>query len=292
MKGIILAGGMGTRLYPVTATINKHLLPIYDKPMIYYPLSSLMLAGIRDVLIITTEQALPMFQALLKDGSDLGISISYAKQDAPNGLAEAFIIGREFLDGEGGALILGDNMFFGHGLPELLANAANRTAGATIFAYSVAEPARYGVLEFDADDKPVAIHEKPADPPSNWAVTGLYFFDKDVPDIAAGVKPSARGELEIGDVIDAYIKRGDLNVEFIGRGFAWLDMGTHESFLETAQFIETIENRQSMKVACLEEVALYRGFIDLDRFTEIAEAYPATGYGDYLKKIAKVRRDG
>ena len=288
LRGIILAGGRGTRLLPVTKNINKHLLPIYDKPMIFYPLSVLMLAGIREVLIITTGDARPQFAGLLGDGSDIGMEISYATQDRPNGLAEAFLIGREFLNGGACALILGDNLFFGHGLTEQLKAAVSLKKGACVFAYPVSDPERYGVLQLDTKGRPVDILEKPEKPPSNWAVTGLYVFDGRVSEVAAGVEPSARGELEITCVISDYLKRSELTVEWLGRGHAWLDMGTHESFLKASQFIETLEQRQSLKVACLEEIALSQGFIGIEAFRKLTESYPSSTYGEYLQNVLKM----
>ncbi len=287
MKGIILAGGSGSRLHPVTLTINKHLLPIYDKPMIFYPLSTLMLGGIRDILIITTAEAEAAFKSLLGDGSDLGITLTYAVQDRPNGLAEAFIIGREFISDDQFTLILGDNIFYGHGLPEQLLQAAGRTSGCSIFAYQVADPQRYGVLVLDRDGKISGIVEKPETPPSNWAVTGLYYFDSKVADIAATIKPSARGELEIVDVLKDYLNRRALKVEWLGRGYAWLDTGTHETMLQAAHYIETIETRQGLKIACLEEIAWRLGYIDVDKFKHLADDYPESFYGRYLKTLAQ-----
>ena len=287
MKGIILAGGSGSRLHPVTLTINKQLLPIYDKPMIYYPLSTLMLGGIREILIITTPQAEAAFKSLLGDGANLGLSLSYAVQDKPNGLAEAFIIGRDFIGDDQCALILGDNIFYGHGLPEHLQRAATRAEGGSIFAYQVADPRRYGVLALDTDGNISGVVEKPETPPSNWAVTGLYYFDKQVADIAATIKPSARGELEIVDVINDYLHKGTLAVEWLGRGYAWLDTGTHETMLQAAHYIETIETRQGLKIACLEEIAWRAGFIDFDKFSALADGYPESTYGRYLKNLAQ-----
>ena len=287
MKGIILAGGSGSRLHPVTLTVNKHLLPIYDKPMIFYPLSTLMLGGIRDILIITTAEAEAAFKSLLGDGSDLGITLTYAVQDRPNGLAEAFIIGRDFISDDQFTLILGDNIFYGHGLPEQLSRAAGRTSGCSIFAYQVADPQRYGVLVLDRDGKISGIVEKPETPPSNWAVTGLYYFDSKVADIAATIKPSARGELEIVDVLRDYLNRRALEVEWLGRGYAWLDTGTHETMLQAAHYIETIETRQGLKIACLEEIAWRLGYIDVDKFKHLADGYPESFYGRYLKTLAQ-----
>jgi len=284
MRGIILAGGDGSRLDPVTQVVNKHLLPIYDKPMIYYPTSVLMLAGIREILIISTPAALSLYKGLFGDGSKLGLEISYAKQATPNGLAEAFIIGRDFVGDDNCALILGDNVFYGHGLTDRLKRAAERGEGATVFAYWVSDPERYGIVEFDDGDNPLALAEKPENPQSNWAITGLYFYDNQVLDLAANLKPSARGELEITDVNLAYLERGQLNVEKIGRGYAWLDTGTHESLLQAAQFVQTVEQRQGLKIACLEEIALHIGLIDTRQFKALAEAYPNCAYGTYLKR--------
>ena len=285
MRGIILAGGSGTRLYPVTAAVNKQLLPIYDKPMIYYPLSALMLAGIREILVISTPDALPNFRALLGDGERLGLEISYAEQPQPNGIAEAFIIGREFIDNQPCALVLGDNIFFGHQFPDGLRAAAGQTQGACIFAYWVADPERYGVIELDFDDTVLGIEEKPISPKSNWAATGLYFYDNNVADIAASLSPSARGELEITDVNRVYLERGELSVQKLGRGIAWLDTGTHESLLQASQFVETVEQRQGLKIACLEEIALREGFIDLGAFMQLAKEMSGNHYGAYLTQI-------
>jgi len=287
MKGIIMAGGSGSRLHPVTLTVNKQLLPIYDKPMIFYPLSTLMLGGIRDILIITTAEAEAAFKSLLGDGSDLGITLTYAVQDRPNGLAEAFIIGRDFISDDQFALILGDNIFYGHGLPEQLSRAAGRKSGCSIFAYQVADPWRYGVLVLDGDGKISGVVEKPETPPSNWAVTGLYYFDSKVADIAATIKPSARGELEIVDVLRDYLNRSALEVEWLGRGYAWLDTGTHETMLQAAHYIETIETRQGLKIGCLEEIAWRSGYIDVDKFKHLADGYPESSYGRYLKTLAQ-----
>ena len=287
MKGIIMAGGSGSRLHPVTLTVNKQLLPIYDKPMIFYPLSTLMLGGIRDILIITTAEAEAAFKSLLGDGSDLGITLTYAVQDRPNGLAEAFIIGRDFISDDQFTLILGDNIFYGHGLPEQLSRAAGRTSGCSIFAYQVADPRRYGVLVLDGNGKISGVVEKPETPPSNWAVTGLYYFDSKVADIAATIKPSARGELEIVDVLRDYLNRRALEVEWLGRGYAWLDTGTHETMLQAAHYIETIETRQGLKIACLEEIAWRSGYIDVDKFKHLADGYPESSYGQYLKTLAQ-----
>jgi len=286
MKGIILAGGSGSRLDPVTRAVNKQLLPIYDKPMIYYPMSVLMLAGIRDILLITTPDAIAVYRSLFGDGRQLGLNICYAEQPHPNGLAEAFIIGREFVGDDDVALILGDNVFYGHGLPERLKAASGKKTGATIFAYWVNDPERYGVVEFNDEFQAVSLAEKPENPKSNWAVTGLYFYDNQVLEIADKIKPSARGELEITDINRAYLENGALTVERIGRGFAWLDTGTHDSLLDASQFVATIERRQGLKVACLEEIALSMSFIDAEQFIQLAQDYPKSGYGDYLRRIA------
>jgi glucose-1-phosphate thymidylyltransferase len=285
MKGIILAGGSGTRLYPVTSVISKHFLPVFDKPMIYYPLSVLMFAGIRDILIITTPEDQHLFKRLLGDGSDLGLKFSYIHQDRPRGLADAFILGADFIGSDRVALVLGDNIFHGHGLPELLARVAARRDGATIVGYVVSAPQRYGVVEVDAAGSAVSIEEKPLYPKSNIAVTGLYFYDKDVVKIARSVKPSARGELEIRDVNAAYLKRGDLHVEVLGRGFAWFDTGTHSSLLEASHFIQTLEQRQGLRVACPEEIALRLGYISLDQFRILGERCAKSSYGEYLLSI-------
>ncbi len=285
MKGIILAGGSGTRLHPMTLVTSKQLMPVYDKPMIYYPLSTLMLAGIRDILIISTPKDLPNFQALLGDGSKWGISLSYAEQPSPDGLAQAYIIGADFVGDSPSCLILGDNIFYGHGVSELFKHAIAHNDGATVFAYHVSDPERYGVVEFDRDRKAISIEEKPSQPKSNWAVTGLYFYDKDVIDIAANLKPSARGELEITDVNRIYLEHGKLSVQELGRGYAWLDTGTPDSLLEASEFVATLERRQGFKISCPEEIAFRQGFIDSQRLSRIADTYGKSAYGQYLKKV-------
>jgi len=287
MKGIILAGGTGSRLYPVTTVVSKQLLPVFDKPMIYYPLSTLMLAGIREILIITTPADKPLFQRLLGDGTGFGLQLSYATQESPRGLADAFIVGRDFVGNDAVSLILGDNIFYGHGLPEMLAKAAARRSGATVFGYVVQSPEQYGVISFDGQGKALSIEEKPKLPKSNVAVTGLYFYDNDVLDIAANVRPSGRGEIEITDVNNAYLKRGDLFVEVLGRGFAWLDTGTHASLVEASHFVQILEQRQGMRIACPEEIALRKGYISLDDFNRVAEKTAKSSYGEYLQAVAR-----
>ena len=287
-KGIILAGGSGTRLYPITKGVSKQLLPIYDKPMIYYPLSVLMLAGIREVLIISTPDDIDGFKRLLGDGQELGIDISYAVQPSPDGLAQAFIIGEDFIGDSNVCLVLGDNIFYGQGFTPLLRQAVNRQKGATVFGYQVKDPERFGVVAFDEDKRAISIEEKPTQPKSNYAVTGLYFYDNDVIEIAKQVKPSDRGEVEITTVNQMYMERGDLNVELLGRGFAWLDTGTHESLLEAAQFVETIEKRQGYKVACLEEIALNNGWLTKQQVADIGQSMRKNAYGQYLMSLAGV----
>ncbi len=284
-KGIILAGGSGTRLHPATLAVSKQLLPVYDKPMVYYPLSTLMLAGIRDILLISTPQDTPRFEALLGDGARWGLNISYCVQPSPDGLAQAFILGRDFVDGHPSALVLGDNIFYGHDFAGLLGSATARSSGASVFAYHVHDPERYGVVEFDAAKRAISIEEKPKAPKSNYAVTGLYFYDEQVCDIAAAIKPSPRGELEITDVNAEYLRRGQLSVEIMGRGYAWLDTGTHDSLMEAGQFIATLEKRQGLKVACPEEIAFRAGWIDAAQLEALAWPLAKNGYGQYLLKV-------
>ena len=290
-KGIVLAGGSGTRLYPATRAVSKQLLPIYDKPMIYYPLSTLMLAGIREILLISTPQDIGQFQRLLEDGSHLGLLLRYCVQPQPEGLAQAFILGRDFVGDDAVALVLGDNIFYGQGFQGMLMRAAAQTSGATVFGYPVKDPQRYGVVELDAQGRPVAIEEKPLEPKSNYAVTGLYFYDNQVVDIAAKLKPSPRGELEITDVNRTYLQRGQLHVELFGRGFAWLDTGTHDSLLQAANFVETIEQRQGLKIACLEEIAYRKGFIAAEQVKVLARGLP-NSYGQYLLEMLTAEQTG
>jgi glucose-1-phosphate thymidylyltransferase len=285
MKGIILAGGSGTRLYPITMVVSKQLLPVFDKPMIYYPLSTLMFGGIRDILVISTPADQPLFQRLLGDGSDLGLRFSYATQDHPRGLADAFIVGRKFVGDDPVALILGDNIFYGHGFPELLARATTRPKGATVFGYIVDTPQQYGVVELDAKGRALSIEEKPREPRSNVAVTGLYFYDNEVLDIAAALKPSPRGELEITDVNRAYLERGELSVEVMGRGFTWLDTGTHASLVDASHYVQILEQRQGLRIACLEEIALRLGYISLEHFYKLAQRCAKSSYGAYLLSV-------
>ncbi|MGY3483404.1 glucose-1-phosphate thymidylyltransferase [Bradyrhizobium sp. USDA 4011] len=285
MKGIILAGGTGSRLYPVTTVVSKQLLPVFDKPMIYYPLSTLMLGGIRDILIISTPQDKPLFQRLLGDGSEMGVRFAYATQETPRGLADAFIVGREFIGDDSVALVLGDNIFYGHGLPSMLSAASVRKRGATVFGYVVNAPEQYGVIELDGTGRALSIEEKPKRPKSNVAVTGLYFYDNDVVDIAAGIRPSPRGEIEITDVNKAYLERGDLYVEVLGRGFAWLDTGTHSSLVEASHFVQILEQRQGLRIACPEEIALRQGYISLEAFARVAQKTAKSSYGEYLLSV-------
>jgi glucose-1-phosphate thymidylyltransferase len=285
MKGIVLAGGSGSRLYPLTRVISKQLLPVYDKPMIYYPLSVLMLAGIREIMIISTPQDTPRFEQLLGSGEDLGIELTYAVQENPNGIAEAFILAEDFINGESVALILGDNIFYGHGFTKILEAASQRQVGATVFGYPVKQPERYGVIGFDEENKVTSIEEKPSKPLSEYAVTGLYFYDHHVVDVAKSITPSHRGELEITDVNQEYLKRGELHVELLGRGFTWLDTGTHESLLAASHFIETVEKRQNLKIACLEEVAYRKGYISEAKLNELIEDMTSNDYGKYLMSL-------
>ncbi len=290
MKGIILAGGSGTRLYPLTKAVSKQLMPIYDKPMIYYPMSILMLAGIKDILIISTPTDTPRFEQLFGDGSDLGLNLEYKVQEEPNGLAEAFIIGEEFIENDSVCLILGDNIYYGGGLSKMLQRTAAKESGATVFGYHVNDPERFGVVEFDEGMQAVSIEEKPAEPKSNYAVTGLYFYDNKVVDIAKEIKPSPRGELEITDINKAYLEAGELTVEVMGRGFAWLDTGTHESLLEAGTFIETIEKRQNLKVACLEEISYRMGYITREQLIELAQPLKKNEYGQYMLRLAEAKQ--
>ncbi|MBW2242455.1 MAG: glucose-1-phosphate thymidylyltransferase RfbA [Deltaproteobacteria bacterium] len=291
MKGIVLAGGSGTRLYPITLGVSKQLLPVYDKPMVYYPLSTLMLAGIRDVMLISTPEDLPGFERALGDGSRLGISLTYAAQPRPEGIAQAFLIAREWIGNESVALALGDNVFFGHGLPEVLRGAAARTTGGTVFGYQVRDPERYGVVEFDSSGRALNIEEKPEDPRTNWAVTGLYFYDSQVTAIAADLEPSPRGELEITDVNNVYLERGELQVEKLGRGFAWLDTGTHESLMQAGNFIQAVQERQGLMVSCIEEIAWRNGWIDSEDLMRIGREMKKNEYGAYLQRVASEGRD-
>jgi len=286
VKGIILAGGSGTRLYPLTKVVSKQMLPVYDKPMIYYPLATLMLAGIREVLIISTPHDLPMFRKLLGDGAQIGMTFSYAEQPSPDGLAQAFIIGKEFIGSDAVAMVLGDNIFYGHGFPTMLAECVNRKKGSSIFAYPVKDPQRYGIVEFGADGRALSLEEKPKNPKSNYAIPGLYFFDNRAVEIAAQLKPSARGELEITDLIADYMDRGELFVQQLGRGFAWLDTGTHDAMHEAAGYVETIEKRQGLKISCIEEIAFRLGYIDAEELNRLGQAMANNEYGQYLMRIA------